>query len=208
MSRYPTPDRARFLEDLSPAMGRALVRCATRPVLVADPAAAGVKPVTVDALVRHGLLVERRDKRARPVWRPSERGAAILVASRPRLLAARSQYGYVSEPADALPDEPEAVDRDDRLAREQRRHDSDEGLLAGRRELEEELGELRRLAAERGVDIRNDLRVISARVERIRRRVREQRDGARRAMLDEALQAAAMEDAARLGGLADTQEAA
>lgn len=203
-----SPDRARFLEDLSPAMGRALVRCSAQPVLVADPAAAGLKPATIAALERHGLIVQRRDKRSRPVWRPSNRGAEVLRASRPRLLAARSQYGYVADPADALPEEPEAMGREDGLAREQRRHLADELLLAQRAELEDELRELRRVALERGVDIRNDLRVIAARVERIRQRVREQRDGARRAELDEAMAAAEAEDARRAGELADRAEAA
>jgi hypothetical protein len=190
--RLPSPARAQFLTDLSPAMARALVRCGALPVLIKDPRSSGIAKQTIEALVRHGLVEEKRDRRARPVWRPSTAGAAIVAASRPRLLAAQSQYGYTTDPADALPDEPEAIGFGDQgsLRRSDTAHAAELELLADRREirgLEDELRQLRRIAEKRGVDIRNDVRVIEKRVDKIRERILDQHAGRRRVELDEAM---------------------
>lgn len=101
----------RFLSDLSQPMSRGLLRCHTLTVLVSkDPRTYGIQPVTLRALERRGLVEQAQDKRARPVWKPSARGARLITTEEPRLLAARSQRGYTAEPYEAVFDEPEAVD--------------------------------------------------------------------------------------------------
>ena len=100
--------RLRVLADLTPAMSRALVRCYAAVIQVDSDH--GIHPATITALRRHGLIEEARDKRARRVWKPTAQGMHIIGTQEPRLLEARSQRGYTTEPAQALPDEPEAIE--------------------------------------------------------------------------------------------------
>lgn len=95
----------RYLTDLTKAQAQWLTRCANGPVLINGP----IPAVTVAALTRKQLIQEGRDRRARPVWQPTETGLALLHAHEPRLLAARSEHGYTTDPARALPGEPEAI---------------------------------------------------------------------------------------------------
>jgi hypothetical protein len=100
----------RTLEELPPKMASVLLRMHTQTILTRDADADhGISPNTLAALKRHGLIEEGRDKRARPVWKPSGRGLSVLSTESPRLLAARSQKGYTTRPAEAMRDEPEAV---------------------------------------------------------------------------------------------------
>jgi hypothetical protein len=89
-------------------MSRALVRCLGTVVPVDSDH--GIHSATIAALRRHDLIEEARDKRARRVWKPTTQGMRIIQTEPPKLLAARSQRGYTTEPAEALFDEPEAVD--------------------------------------------------------------------------------------------------
>jgi hypothetical protein len=170
---------ARWLEDLSPAQSAAMVRYSNLVVTVAQgPTAFGIGQATHDSLVRGGLVGEAvTSKRRTKVWRPTERGKLVLLTAAPQLLAARSDELYTTETGRALfPDAGEAIgDMGGRLASESERHGLDTELLAEHREVEDEIRLLRQLAAERGLDIRNDMRVIKGRLDAIKRRILDQR---------------------------------
>jgi hypothetical protein len=162
VSRHP-----RFLADLTPAMSQALTRCYATLILI--DAQHGISPRTLIALTRRQLLQEARDKRARRVWKPTSLGVSILTADEPRLLAAQSQRGYTTEPWEALPDEPEAIDNatlEDFAARNQARHQARQA----QRPLDERLRELLDDQA-RGVSVsRNDLAAIERRIQAAERK--------------------------------------
>lgn len=95
----------------------------------------------------------------------------------PRLLHAKSQYGYTSDPHEALPDEPEAMEPDARWANGSaglhaatRAHTDDRRLAP--LTPEQRYRELLEMARTRGIDIRSDVRVIQARLDAIERKVR------------------------------------
>lgn len=103
--------KARYITDLSPTMGRALVRCHTMTIVVANGFTAyGIQTTTGNALARHSLIEHGQDKRARIVWKPTERGVTIITSDPPMLLAARSEHGYTSDLSKSMTGEPEAVD--------------------------------------------------------------------------------------------------
>lgn len=103
--------KARYLTDLSPTMSRALVRCHTMTIVVANGFKAyGIQTTTGNALARHSLIEHGQDKRARIVWKPTGRGVSIITADPPMLLAARSEHGYTSDLSKSMVGEPEAVD--------------------------------------------------------------------------------------------------
>lgn len=197
---------ARFLADLSPRMSQALVRCHTLTVLaVTDPdspggpASFGIHRATLAALIGHDLIDQQRDKRARPVWKPTARGLVIIRAEEPRYLARSSDHldhdgadaipGYTTDAAMAMfPDPGEAVDeitqaritakgRDDHAAR---RAGVDDLLLAELQRDRARRQELVRIANERGIQVRDELRMVDRAVASLERKIRAQ-TGNRRA---------------------------
>ena len=94
---------------------------------------------------------------------------------------------YTNDPREAMPDEPEAVDpaelgryADEARNRDaQRRRDQDARVLeAEHRLLTRRVESYERLARDRGVDVRSELRVVKARLEAIDRKIRQQRPAA------------------------------
>jgi DNA-binding PadR family transcriptional regulator len=173
--------RLRYLSDLTPAMAKALVRCHTQPVLVRDPA--GIKPVTIKALIGHGLLGEGQDRRARKVYKPTDRGLVLIATEEPRLLAQASDALYTSEPGRALfPDAGEAVDETTqrRLSREGRDKDvardngADDQLIVTVNGMRQQRWQLVRASVERGLDLRSEVRMLDRMHAAIERKVRDQ----------------------------------
>jgi hypothetical protein len=182
-----THAKARFLADLPPAMSKALVRCHTQVVLVRDDHRVhGVRTQTINALVRHELIEEKPDKRARPSWKPTANGLRVIKAEEPRLLAARSQRGYTAELGQAVFDEPEAIDEKtlneyakangERFAAV--RAGVDQDLFGQQRSLKDRLAELERLALARGVNARSELRLVERGLDALERKIRDQRNAA------------------------------
>jgi hypothetical protein len=103
----------------------------------------------------------------------------------PRLLHRQSERGYTNNPRDAVPDEPEAVDAatQTRITAEARRRDTvrrgwlDQQLLDERASLEHRLDRARELARRRGIDVRQDVRIIERRILAIERKVTRQGSG-------------------------------
>lgn len=172
--KRPVPSEARFLADLSPAMSKALVRCNVDVVLVAKgPEEFGVSRQTLDALLRHDLVRETATRRGTKVWRPTANGRRVLGAAEPRLLAARSDALYTTEPGEAMRDDPgEAVSGGELedyaiqsgVVEALTRGRSDRELLAERADLGRRLVNAKVLAEERGVDARSELRQIEERI--------------------------------------------
>jgi hypothetical protein len=134
-----------------------------------------------DELLSDEVLVERFDQRhaERPVW------ALFFEVDRahvPRLLHRQSERGYTTTPRDAVPDEPEAVDAatQTRITAEARRRDTmrrgwlDQHLLDERASLEQRLDRARELARQRGIDVRQDVRIIERRIAAIERKATRQ----------------------------------
>jgi hypothetical protein len=126
----------------------------------------------------------------------------LVHADEPRLLALRSQHGYVTPDGDdlrvervevgagesrrsATVGEPEAVDAVSQArfvvranaTDAARRAGVDERLFEDRRAIEARLGEYRRLAVERGVDVRADLRLVEKRLDAVEAKLRRQSQG-------------------------------
>jgi hypothetical protein len=168
----------------------------------------GIHIATLRAGERHGLLcvahglVTSKGRRLEPLWKPTVRGREVVVADEPRLLASRSQHGYVTPAGDDLRveqvevgagegrrvstvGEPEAVDAATQARFTERAHNTDtarragadEQLFAERRLVEARLVEYRRIAFERGVDVRADLRVVEKRLDAVEARLRRQSQG-------------------------------
>lgn len=184
MMTYTSPARARYLSDLSPAMAKGLMRCHGATVVVSRGFPTyGISVNTGAALVRHTLIDKAHDKRSRWVWKPTSRGLGLIMADEPRLLASRSQYGYTAEPAQALLDEPEAppaavVEQFARVNRERFeavRAGADERLFDEQRSLEQRLHLLKRVALERGIDTRSELRLVERALDALERKIRTQR---------------------------------
>lgn len=172
------------LSDLTPAMSRALVRCHTMTVTTAEPTARGVRKRTLAALLRHGLIEQGRDSRARPVWRPTARGMVVITTEEPCLLtyAARPRgtvRGYTNDPALAMPDEPEAVDPDCLADLTKQAHARGQ-VLRGEQQLHREARTLsRRLREEtlatgrKGLDVTSELAKIREQLDAIEAKRRE-----------------------------------
>lgn len=169
------------LEDLSPGMRRGLIRCWDSLVLV-DEEPRRMAAATLHALLRHQLVFETRDRRNRLVYRPTDRGLELLRSDTPRFLTpaarpGRTEHGYTTDPARAMPDEPEAVDAEtqERIAKGVMRSREDEAqrneALAVFAALQQQREEFRRLATAKGVNISSDLRVIERRICAIKRRL-------------------------------------
>jgi len=158
----------RFLTDLTRQQARWLTACANGPVLINGPAPA----VTVAALKRKGLIIEGRDRRARPVWQPTPAGTALLHAHEPRLLAQRSEHGYTHDPARALPNEPEAIPTTDlaHYTRQARQRDTARATntTAG---LRNQLATIADTANRKGINIGRDRFVIEQRINSIERKL-------------------------------------
>ena len=95
-----------MLADLTPAMQAALIRAHTQGLPCTDP---GVHPRTVQALQTRGLIHRRTSQKGRTSWRATDTGRGLVCMHVPRLLAARSQYGYTHRPSQAMWQEPEAA---------------------------------------------------------------------------------------------------
>lgn len=182
-----SPDRATCLEELTPKMARGLVRCQATTVLVAEVERSGIHPSTMAALIRHGLVEQGQDARARPVWRPSPRGAQIIARAAPRLLAARSQHGYTTRASQAMHAEPEVLDPSAveleraRDAHEARRAGVDEQLLEKLGKLRAHRQLLQQAAFSRGIDVRSEMRMMDRAQDGVERKIREQRAALRKA---------------------------
>jgi hypothetical protein len=177
------PRTARYLSDLTPKMSTALIRCHTDVVLVGKHDTKGISTPTINALVRRELVAEGRDKRARRTWKPSTIGLVLISTEEPRFLAAQSQKGYTTNPALAMFGEPEAVD-DATLGEfavsNNGRHKAikagaDQALFAEQRTLEDRLATLKRVAFERGIDTRSELRIVERGLDALERKIRAQR---------------------------------
>jgi hypothetical protein len=142
-----------------------------------DPPADGSDPEPVP----DELLIERFDRRHadRPVWAI---GFQLDTSHRPRFMHRLSERGYTANERDAVPEEPEAVDAatQERFAAEARERDPvrrgwlDQQQLDERRGLEQQLSRARELARRRGIDVRNDVRVIERRIASIVRKATRQ----------------------------------
>lgn len=103
----PTPPyKHRLLEDFGPRQREFLLRATTQGVELDHPLATSHR---VACLQGAGLIHKRVSKKGRTSWRTTDLGRAITAGHVPRLLAAKSQYGYVHEPRKAMWQEPEAA---------------------------------------------------------------------------------------------------
>ena len=158
----------RYLTDLTRQQARWLTACANGPVLINGP----IPNVTVQALRRKGLIVEGRDRRARPVWQPTETGLALLHAHEPRLLAARSEHGYTTDPARALPGEPEAIPTADLAHYTRQARERDQARATNTTtQLRQQLDTITETANRQGININRDRFVIEQRLARIERKL-------------------------------------
>lgn len=195
-----SPGQARFIADLPDKMAEGLQRCHDIHVPVTPNRRhhAGVHSNTIRALVRHELIYETRVSSMRQrIYRPTENGLRILLAETPRFL--KRAAGYTTEPVQRLAarrdpapfsptsmaDEPEAVDEAtlvDFAAKNNERHASikagmDQALFAQQRSLESRLALLRQLAQQRGLDARDELRLVERALNTLERKIRDQRNG-------------------------------
>ena len=158
----------RYLTDLTRQQARWLTACANGPVLINGP----IPNVTVQALRRKGLIVEGRDRRARPVWQPTPAGVQLLRAHEPRLLAARSEHGYTSNPAKALPGEPEAIPTTDLAHYTRQGRERDQARATNTTtQLRQQLDTITETANRQGININRDRFVIEQRLARIERKL-------------------------------------
>lgn len=158
----------RYLADLTKHQARWLTACANGPVLIGGP----IPAVTCAALLRKHLIVEGRDRRARPVWQPTETGLALLHAHEPRLLAARSEHGYTTDPARALPGEPEAIPTADLAHYTRQARERDQARATNTTtQLRQQLDTITETANRQGININRDRFVIEQRLARIERKL-------------------------------------
>jgi len=158
----------RYLTDLTKPQAQWLTRCANGPVLINGP----IPAVTAAALARKQLIVEGRDRRARPVWQPTETGLALLHAHEPRLLAARSEHGYTTDPARALPGEPEAIPTADLAHYTRQARERDQARATNTTtQLRQQLDTITETANRQGININRDRFVIEQRLARIERKL-------------------------------------
>ena len=158
----------RFLTDLTRAQAKWLTACANGPVLLNGP----IPAVTRDALQRKQLIQEGRDRRARPVWQPTPAGQQLLRAHEPRLLAARSEHGYTSNPAKALPGEPEAIPTTDLAHYTRQGRERDQARATNTTtQLRQQLDTITETANRQGININRDRFVIEQRLARIERKL-------------------------------------
>ena len=158
----------RYLTDLTRQQASWLTACANGPVLINGP----IPNVTVQALRRKGLIVEGRDRRARPTWQPTETGLALLHAHEPRLLAARSEHGYTTDPARALPGEPEAIPTADLAHYTRQARERDQARATNTTtQLRQQLDTITETANRQGININRDRFVIEQRLARIERKL-------------------------------------
>jgi hypothetical protein len=169
-------------------MSTALVRCFVVDVEVESPGHRFVR--TYPALKRHNLVDIRSDLTTRwgrsrgTLYRPTVRGLAVITADEPRFLAARGgdegDPGYTTHLADAVWDEPEAIDRvmlevyadRGRLHDNLRQQDRNGHLLGQWAAVNEEMHELVEAANSLGIDVRSDIRTIKARLSAIEVKIR------------------------------------
>ena len=158
----------RYLADLTKHQARWLTACANGPVLIGGP----IPAVTCAALLRKHLIVEGRDRRARPTWQPTETGLALLHAHEPRLLAARSEHGYTTDPARALPGEPEAIPTADLAHYTRQARERDQARATNTTtQLRQQLDTITETANRQGININRDRFVIEQRLARIERKL-------------------------------------
>lgn len=182
---------ARYLSDLTEAQAQALERCSTTTVPATTSskggftATTGIAQATIRSLYVHGLIEVRRGRR----WKPTVRGWEVLHAEEPRLLAQSSVRAYVRpgstlyETNGAMFAEPEAVDAatQERISQKARdtfgamRSGRDERLFQEQRSLTERLHVLHRLANQRGIDVRSELRIVERGLDAVERKIRSQR---------------------------------
>lgn len=179
-----------------PSIGRIIVTRVDRRRLVEipheDARAEGFRSVAefarywlrlYDAAYRDALELATDDE-VLDRWRSRFGSVEVWVISfvpdpiaRPRLLHRQSERGYTAVPADALPDEPEAVEAwvQERITREAneraaatRRAEVDE---LGSSDLAERIDRLERMANIAGVDVSREVRVLERRLADLRRKV-------------------------------------
>lgn len=184
--------RFRSLSDLSPGMQRGLIRCHTLIVEVSDERHCGIAPRTLAALTRHELIEQATDSRLRKVYRPTPKGWELLRQEEPLFLHRRAHRGYTSREEMALREEqvvdatgrrravpveavhPTVLEDYVKQAHERdaaRRAGVDDDLLSEQRSAEKRLRELQRLAGERSVQARDDLRVAQRHMQALHRRL-------------------------------------
>lgn len=147
------------------------------------------KKLTLDDPLEPGSFHAVRTSSKRPTLlgvkvrevQPIENGYVHLFAitwmpEEPRLLHRRSERGYTSQPALAMPHSEEAVPKDWQEAFSKEANDRDsirragnlqERLKAEREQLDARLQSLNSLATTNGVDVRSDVRVIERRLDAI-----------------------------------------
>ena len=158
----------RYLTDLTRQQARWLTACANGPVLIGGP----IPAVTCAALLRKHLIREGRDRRARPTWQPTETGLALLHAHEPRLLAARSEHGYTTDPARALPGEPEAIPTADLAHYTRQARERDQARATNTTtQLRQQLDTITETANRKGININPDRHIIEQRLARIERKL-------------------------------------
>lgn len=178
-----------------PAIGRIVVTRVTRERLVeltpADADAEGFATVAEFARTwldlydpsYRGALDHATDDEALDRWRTRFAGVDVWaitfvpdLAARPRLLHRHSERGYTDVAADALPDEPEAVEPwfQERITRDAheraaaaRQAELDE---LGARDLADRIDRLERAANLSGVDVSREVRALRRRLDDVRRK--------------------------------------
>jgi hypothetical protein len=114
----------------------------------------------------------------------SARPAKVRPGAPAKVAEDDESRGYTSgadtlDAGEAVPDldlRRQTAEARDRDALRQKAYDDE--LLSEKRSLEERLARARKLAAERGVNVSSDVRVVEQRIERIERKIREQRKAA------------------------------
>jgi hypothetical protein len=122
-------------------------------------------------------------QRARRTWKATHAGITLIQTEEPRLLAAQLHKGYTTNPHLAAQGEPEAVDPvtlDQYAQTNNQRHTAiknglDQEVFAQQRTLEQRLWELKRIAHERGVNVRAELRIVERGLDALETKIRGQR---------------------------------
>jgi hypothetical protein len=182
------------------SMRDALVRCHVLEVTAVDELIVhGIHIATLRALEGHGLVHQvsgLRDNRGRlkpTLWRPTPRGIEIVTADEPlslRLRVEQVEVGIEQTNGHALHqtrrvvtiEEPEPVDDraqqritdTARLRDMARKAGVAEQVLVERQLLAQSIASLRALAQACGVNIRDDLRVLTRRLDAIERKIAQQ----------------------------------
>lgn len=170
------PRPYRYLSDMPDKARTALVRCHHDTVKVRDvDDHQEIDARTLNLLFTRDLLEKGRDNKLREVYKPTVSGLRLILADEPRLLAAKSQRGYVlpghelGQVNGAMVGEPEAIDHitQERFTAEAW---SEDQSRKSERSIAWECEQAIRAAEAAGVDVTRERLAIQRRIRAIQRK--------------------------------------